>query len=492
MMYNRSRSLLHVCWLFVLLQQTGHAEQHNFLQHHLASVRTLPTALLKYPVASFRKRRRQHDDSVPQQDKRVDLLSSLKSKIRTTGYFYGLQENMVSPNQHTRKPEKESMDVLMNHALNELRGMRQEMMALRNDLKTMKRQLGHDADDSQEHEEYDRPTSLLARIQKQREWDQVGIEIEQWAEKLLFQEDREDNGWKEVKCSKLCKQYNKDGNIKCYLKYMVDSRGDKATDDDDQEYPCIKLFATLDAPMEQVCDYLADASSVPDYNDIVVEHDDLEDLTPHSKICWGQSPQILFVKPRDFVTFCHHRWLRDGTQVIVNQACDPDDYDLSGKKALKAFALRGANFISRDPNDPNKTRFSLVAHANPGPDISPWMARLAVNNLVPIEPFKLFHKINKYVQSHEITRNTQLVNASPGRSSRPGGLSQMGYACFWPKGGGLKEGFIHRHHLDQIDPAEPHDQRENLQVDEQDVREEEQEPVAIGSSDAVEEESFAI
>ena len=33
-----------------------------------------------------------------------------------------------------------------------------------------------------------------------------------------------------------------------------------------------------------------------------------------------------------------------------------------------------------------------------------------------------------------------MVMSTPGRSGKPGGLSQMGYACFWPKGGGLQEG----------------------------------------------------
>eukprot|EP00977_Amphora_coffeiformis_P006688 scaffold1463_cov76-Amphora_coffeaeformis.AAC.1 len=26
-----------------------------------------------------------------------------------------------------------------------------------------------------------------------------------------------------------------------------------------------------------------------------------------------------------------------------------------------------------------------------------------------------------------------------GRSGRPAGIAQMGYACFWPQGGGLQE-----------------------------------------------------
>lgn len=349
--------------------------------------------------------------------------------------------------------------MLMNSALAELKGMRQEMTALRKDLKSMKRQLGHEDDDEDIGDE---PVPLLAKLKHQREWDKVAMDIEKWAEALLFHEGSKEevDGWKAVKVSKLCAHYNKSNQIQCYLKWMKDSRGEHADEDDPLEYPCIKLYATLDAPMEKVCEYLSEERTLPEYNALVVNHQDLEDVSPHSKVCWGQSPKILFIKPRDFITFCHHRWLRDGTQVVVNQACKHEDYSKAMKKTdakagLKAFALRGANFLQPHPDDPNKTRFALVAHANPGPDISPWMCRVAVNSLVPIEPFKLCHNINKCVQRYDYNPNrTQLVSSSPGRSNRPGGLSQMGYACFWPKGGGLKEGFIHGQHPDQVDPSE--------------------------------------
>ena len=47
------------------------------------------------------------------------------------------------------------------------------------------------------------------------------------------------------------------------------------------------------------------------------------------------------------MTFCHHRWLRDGTQVVVNQAVEHTDVpavkeDVKGK-VCRAQALRGAN-----------------------------------------------------------------------------------------------------------------------------------------------------
>ena len=75
-----------------------------------------------------------------------------------------------------------------------------------------------------------------------------------------------------------------------------------------------------------------------------------------------------------------------------------------------------------------------------------WATKTAVKALAPIEPFKLFHKINDQV-IRESERLERFVRESeemkskmpPGRSYRPGGFAQIGYACFWPNGGGKEE-----------------------------------------------------
>lgn len=130
---------------------------------------------------------------------------------------------------------------------------------------------------------------------------------------------------------------------------MSDQRGDNFTrmEDDGKLFPCLKCHAVIDATLDQVCDFLSDELHVKDYNDLVVSFRDLEDISPNSKICWGQSPQLFFVKPRDFVTFCSHRWKNDGTQVVVNQAVEhsdaPSDTVDGANGICRARALRGAN-----------------------------------------------------------------------------------------------------------------------------------------------------
>ena len=114
--------------------------------------------------------------------------------------------------------------------------------------------------------------------------------------------------------------------------------------------------------------------------------------------------------------------------------------------------------FTRCPEDPQKTKIYLVAHANPG-SVPQWAAKTAVNALAPIEPFKLFHKINENVQRNkpqlrERLMKAEMVGASlpQGLSPRPAGMAQLGYACFWPNGGGVYEGTYRPSYAQQ--PAE--------------------------------------
>ena len=125
--------------------------------------------------------------------------------------------------------------------------------------------------------------------------------------------------------------------------------------------------------------------------------------------------------------------------------------------------------ISRDPNDPEKTTIAILAHANPGGNVPQWASKTAVNALIPIEPFKLFHKINENVirnqpQLRELMARAEMVSLPGGRSPRPAGIAQMGYACFWPNGGGLMEGSEQQRSPSEQRP-QPENQPQDLQMD---------------------------
>ena len=158
----------------------------------------------------------------------------------------------------------------------------------------------------------------------------------------------------------------------------------------------------------------------------------------------------VFIQPRDFITYCFHRWRKDGTQVIVTQACDHPRMKQGG---YRAYTLRGATYIRKDPNYPqDKTQLVMLAHCNCGDDIPEWAVRSAVKVLAPIKPFEIVHRIRvgvakaqkELMMLHEDDekkrrKRRQKEKAKP-RSNRPAGMAQMGCACFWPKGGGIVEG----------------------------------------------------
>lgn len=278
-----------------------------------------------------------------------EVSATLKKKRRLSlespaGYYYGIPPHVLE----RRREKRESLSTVMSEALDELREMRHEMEALRREMIAMQRRLGGKELLADKEHVPDTPTTLLARRKRQKELEHISSQVEKWAEHLLFQEGGEEDGWQEIKCSKMFRtKFSKGADTKCYLKWMKDSRESNAVPDDDREYPCLKCYSTLNAPVESVCAYLADEAHVDEYNDLMVSNKDLEEITPHSKIVWGQAPQILFIKGRDFVTYCSHRWLRDGSQVVINQAVEhpdaPAHNDEKSGKLCRARALRGAN-----------------------------------------------------------------------------------------------------------------------------------------------------
>ena len=372
-----------------------------------------------------------------------------------------------SPSKSSQSPKRLDLREGMTEALNELRSLRLEMEQMRKELASLKLlQQGGELTVDED----------IVHQSKIREFEKVAQDVEQWAERILFptadtNDDEIQSGWTDIPCHKMFQQkLNRNGFTRASVKWMKDSRGPSyitqsitAGSKDNKsekefEWPCLRVYSIIDAPCYEVCTYLAQAQHATEYNQLLDQHEDLDTITSHSKICWAQSPQLLFVKPRDFITFCSHRWKRDGTQVVVNQACD----SYKGKTAT-AFAMRGATYICPDPDNPeHRTRIALLAHASPGKDVPLWACRTAVQSLVPIEAYRLFHKINEGIkqcrpelqeilnrqqrENDDDTPITEMVgnNTGGGRggsiiSRHPAGLAQMGFACFWPNGGGEQE-----------------------------------------------------
>ena len=374
-----------------------------------------------------------------------------------------------------------------------------------------------------------------AQQQRLQSFETMARETEAWTERMLEETGRDgssvetNSGWVPVECNKAMKHVlNPHGKTKQFVKWMVDSRTSNsgatlaATNPEPRDtaanpqqlHPCMKVYAEIDAPFDLVCRYLSQASSYKQYNSLLIDQADVEEITPHSKICWSQTKKLLFIQPRDFVTFCTHKWRQNKDtqceeQVILHQAVEHPKYkqkmartdvtpanptsttttddENKHQPGLRAFALQGATILSQHPDDATKTKITLLAHCNCGHDIPEWAVRTAVGVLAPVKPFEIVHRIQVGVQKsrEELERLESQANYSSGkkqkkkigklqmkpklekpklklmkkpkigmkknkdqqqqrkknpvRSQRPAGMAQMGYACFWPEGGGLIE-----------------------------------------------------
>lgn len=386
------------------------------------------------------ERLRHHITQQPWKETLIPLLNS-------SGTYYGLPHSTIY-SLTTARPHPKNIRDTMAETLDEVRSMRLEMEALRRELQEMRQQvLGFETDQGETEEQ--RIARNVKVRKRQHRFEQLAKEIEAWARQILFETSTSDESWTRIECHKTYKTQGE--RTQAFLKWMKDSRGKLANPNSDFEYPCLRMYSTIDAPFDLVCGYLAQPERMTEYNHLLEESQDLEEISSSSKICLGETPQILFVKPREFVTFCSHRWLPDGSLLIVNQAVDDDEFDTKTKQRPRAYAFRGANYISKHPDDPdNKTRICMLAHGSPGDDVPVWAMKTAVRTLAPIEPFKLFHKINEGVRQAQPMLEERLkvtdslvcegrVNDDNKVSSRPAGISQLGYACFWPNGGGVQE-----------------------------------------------------
>ena len=169
-----------------------------------------------------------------------------------------------------------------------------------------------------------------------KEFNQIAKDVEKWAEDLLSQNDVKnvpkkyhgsDEGgyWYELKCRKPHK-FNANGETRLFLNWMKDSRGEKYARKQQNEYhhhgesgtkygkrgkkgressedssaatistklhPCMKVISTINAPFEDVCLYLSQPKHYRDYNTLLVNVRDIQDLSHDSKLCWGQTPKL--------------------------------------------------------------------------------------------------------------------------------------------------------------------------------------------------------
>ena len=206
-----------------------------------------------------------------------DSTKKLKPK-NNTGFYYGIRDDIFFPgrsNTRIKKTERNlfrsvmggeslinsfqltqgnkrsyneaagqaasatALEDILGETLMELREMREDIAALREEMQSMKDEFTRsktfreapeflDSRDEPAHEFTDQGSlgesstgSFImgdAEQKKKKTFESIGREVEKWARSLL-EEDEESFGWKEVKCNSMMnKKFNKNGQTTCFIK----------------------------------------------------------------------------------------------------------------------------------------------------------------------------------------------------------------------------------------------------------------------------------
>ena len=83
---------------------------------------------------------------------------------------------------------------------------------------------------------------------------------------------------------------------------------------------CLWARGLVEAPIDKVFHLFLSNDYVQDYNPMCQECLDIGWLDRATRLTWATSRRVGPISPRDFVTRCHYRKLRDGTLVVAQMS----------------------------------------------------------------------------------------------------------------------------------------------------------------------------
>jgi len=132
------------------------------------------------------------------------------------------------------------------------------------------------------------------------------------------------------------------------------------------KFLCVRAQGIIDANINEVYKLFQTNDYVLEYNSMCQECLDVGWLDPSTKLTWASSKRIGPILPRDFVTRCHYRRLRDGTVVLATMS-EPllcEEFRQGGEYCRMDVTLGG--YLLRPIDNGRKTEFSMLSLANPG------------------------------------------------------------------------------------------------------------------------------
>jgi hypothetical protein len=124
--------------------------------------------------------------------------------LKGGGFYYGVTAKTLSTATAASTAErKPNLSESMFEALEELKYLRQEMETMRKDMQKLRQKMVEDGDLEEDPEEM-KAKQLVMNRKRQKKCEKLAVEIEEWAQQIL--RETEDDGWKEVQCSKMMRK----------------------------------------------------------------------------------------------------------------------------------------------------------------------------------------------------------------------------------------------------------------------------------------------
>ncbi|EKX47403.1 hypothetical protein GUITHDRAFT_106846 [Guillardia theta CCMP2712] len=132
------------------------------------------------------------------------------------------------------------------------------------------------------------------------------------------------------------------------------------------KFLCVRARGIIDANINEVYRLFQTNDYVLEYNSMCQECIDVGWLDPSTKLTWASSKRIGPILPRDFVTRCHYRRLRDGTIVLatMSEPLPCEEFRQGGEYCRMDVTLGG--YLLRPIDHGTRTEFSMLSLANPG------------------------------------------------------------------------------------------------------------------------------
>ena len=106
---------------------------------------------------------------------------------------------------------------------------------------------------------------------------------------------------------------------------------------------------------------------------------------------WAAGPKYGIFKPRDFFSFVHYVKKSDGTRIVLNRPAYHSDY-APADTHVRACVLLAGNIM--EPLDGGqRTRYTQIAHVNPGGGADTKAIAFIVNSLCALGPPSFIRKL---------------------------------------------------------------------------------------------------